>query len=692
MLTFQQIQNGDQVPALAQDSMGFPAVFEYLRRRGIESSELDDLGIQILPAAELMTRARGVQTYDERLAVVFPHFNPQGDYIDWWSARLVDTGIRPAQVSFASLAPAKRGKMFCPPNEPPHAYLVPTLDWKKLQKGDRVYIHESCIKAINGAKCDTWSIGLNGVWGWGSKKHGMALCPELKGLPWKALELQPIIVFDSNAADNWDVQNAIAHLAAKLLEVTGRHAGHLLLPASPDNVHWGFDDFCVHHGTEHAAAWLAGDATPVEIGGVELLKLQLNSEVAVVRSLSRIAEQATGTLMSRASFTDVNYAHYTAVVEERDTERVVSVPKLWLMDPRRTVVEKLTYEPGGERLTESGDLNIWRSMGLEPSRGDVSLWLGLIERNVPQELRGWLLQWFAYPLQNLGAKLTTFVHLFGPPGSGKQAVLAPLMRIYGENSIIIGKDQIGSTFNSVFAYKQFINLDELHGGSAGDAITIANRLKKLVTDDKMVVNTKGQPEYTVPNRAQIVTTANYSDSVRLDDDDRRAAVIRFGERGVGYDKDYWTSYFAWVAGPGAAAVYDYLLGVDLTGFNPQGWAPMTEDKVEVTRATRRVDEQWVNMLYEDPDQVLTPVVRGRALFTTRELAQFCFGDDPGGVTPGKSNSLGIKLHSAGFPKVELKIDGRKDRFWIVRDRQKSWDAAKARAHLAAQAYPGAKKG
>lgn len=685
MLTFQQIKASFPVIQSEIQHMGFPAALKYLRDRGIPEELIDDLGIQILPASEIFSRTRGKVSNDDRLAIVIPHFNIAGDYIDWWSARLVDTGLRPVVHSFANLVPHRRGKMTCPPNESPHGYLPPTLDWRRLSRGDRVYIHESAIKAINGARLGAYSIGLNGVWGWSSKKHGVALVPELRDLPWRALELNPVIVFDSNAEDNWDVQAAISGLAAKLYEITGRKARHTLLPRSPEGEHWGFDDYCVRMGDESARAYLSGEGVEVELDAVAALKIKLNSEVCVVRSLGKIADQETGTLMARAVFTDVNYAHYLAPLDDK----MVSVPRLWLQDPNRASVEELTYEPGQPKLFQD-KLNLWRGMGIDPGAGSVQMWLGLLEKNIPDpELRRWVIQWMAYPIQNLGAKLTTFLHLYGPPGSGKQAILRPLMRTYGSrNAIVIGKEQISSSFNSIYTGKQFINLDELHAGSDNDKVI--NKLKMLTTGEDVVVNTKGIPEYLIPNRANIVSTSNYPDSLKLDDDDRRACVIQFGKRGDRYPDEFWLSYHKWVDEEGgAAAVYAWLLEVDCSDFNPSGIAPVTDAKAEVTRSTRKVDEQWVNDLWDSPDDILPPVLDGRCLFTGSELAQYAYGEDPTGVTPGKKNSLGIKMHTAGFQRVELKIDGQKQRFWIVRKREYQWTVDAARAHLKLFKYPGA---
>lgn len=680
MLTYSEIESS-WIKATSETQLpGINQAYEYLRKRGISPEYAGELGLHIVPAAELRTAARGSTVHDPRLAIVFPH---EGS--EWWSARLVDTGLRKV-TSFADMT-ALKGKMTCPPNEPVHAYLVPTLDWGALQKGDRVYIHESAIKAANGARLGFWSIGLNGVRGWSAQKHGIALVDELRGLPWRALELQPTIVFDSNCDDNWDVQDAAKRLAAKLFELTGRTADLLVTPRAPDGQHQGFDDYAVASGDEVAHAFLNGPGQPIDISERELMVAELNTKVCVVRSLGRVAEQATGTIMSEATFTRVNYATWIYYDED---DRPVSAAKQWMTDPRRTEVESMDYMPGKERICED-KLNTWRGMGVEPESGDVSKWLAVLEMNVPDAaLRKWMIQWMAYPLQNLGAKLNTFIHMYGPPGTGKQAILLPLMKIYGSNSITLSKQNIASDFNSVYSGKQFINVDEMHSENSQGALAITNKIKMLVTDPFLVVNTKGVPEYRTTNCAQLVTTSNYLDSIRLDDDDRRCAVIKFGERGRTHDREFWEAYFAWAeSDAGAAALYHHLLDVDMAGFDPKGWAPMTEDKREVTRATRSVLEQWIEDLRDDPDSCLSPAVKNRALFSPDELAPFAFAEDPNGVTSNKKNALGIKLHSAGFAKVPLKIDGKKLRFWVVRDKDKDWTPEAARRHLKLHGYPGA---
>jgi hypothetical protein len=656
---------------------GLDQVYLYLKKRGINQEDMDALGIQLKPAAQLIATAINKQPNpaDSRVAAVFPHYDVLGRTIDWWSARLIDSGLS-AVKGWQAAVEHKWGKMFCPPNEPPRAYLVPSLDWTKLTRGARVYIHESCIKAINGAALGKWSIGLNGVWGWCSKKHDVALVEELKSLPWKSLELQPVIVFDSNASDNWDVQNAITQLAARLYLVTGRQAVHILLPAGGDG-HWGFDDFRMSVGDKLATQFLDQDGVLVEVDEFQRMRMELNARCCVVSSLSCVADQDTGTLMKHSGFINVNYAHFIADVEDE----AVSVARAWLRWDRRTEVKELRYEPGGEKIRSGEYLNLWKGMGVQAEEGDVRPWLELLERQIPDRgLREWVLKWFAYPLQNLGAKLSSFLHLYGPPGSGKNALLHPLMTIYGSNGIVINKDQIASTFNSVYAFRQFVNLDEIHGGTDMNAMAITNRIKGMVTSPKLLVNRKGEPEYEIDNHVNLVTTSNYSDSLKLDEGDRRACVIRFG--GLD-DAGWWGRYFQWAGAfdspePGAGgALYAFLLGVDLTGFDPAGRAYMTEWKEMVTDATRSPMEKWVRDLWDDPDSVLPPVMRGRKVLTPEQVGAAYYPDDPGKNTPGLRNSLGQRMTDLGFKRMILKVDGATKRVWVLGRDDVSMDEARA---------------
>ena len=640
--------------------MGLNVVYRYLADRGVTIEDIEVRGVTIGMAHDL-----GLIT-DERMCVVFPHYDARGEMLDWWSSRLIDTAPKPPR-GFAALVPVKRMKMYCPPREAPAAYLDPTLDWAAVEEGSVIYIHESVIKSINGAKCGYYSVGLNGVWGWGSKKHEIALISQLRDLPWKAKKLKCVVVFDSNAATNDDVALAIRKFAERMRLICGVEVLHHLLPPGPDGKDWGFDDYCAHHGYEAAAAWLADldAAYPVDLSEVETLKLQLNAEVCVVRSIKRVVEQQTGTMMGKGEFTDMNYADYTALYDDK----VVNVPRVWLAWERRRVVEKLEYSPGEPLIEDGKYLNLWRGMGVDPVGGSVAPWLELLERTVPStELRKWVIQWFAYPLQNLGAKLNTYIHMYGPPGGGKNAILTPLLGIYGDNGIQLGRERIASDFNEVYATKQFINLDELHGGNEKDGLAIGNKIKMLVTAPKLTVNGKGKGEYQVTNHVNLVTSANYADAIKLDEGDRRALVLRVGTHDtVIKDRTYWMPYFRWAESvEGQSALYEYLLQVDCSDFDPRGWAPMTEEKEQVTDATRAPMERWVRELKENAELVLPPALAGARVLAPEQLAfAYLSGDQQATISQSLKNRLGMQMREHGFECVIARTAVGLKRLWVI---------------------------
>ena len=615
-------------------------ILEYLARRGITPSLAQALGLKILNAADLIATARGGPQWaqDTRHAIVFPHRTLQGTVLDWWSARLVGRAL-PAPLrsvaSFADYIDATQtqtatglGKMFCPPNEPPELY-VPQggglPDWHVLPKGSTVYIHESALKAVNGAALGTYSVGLNGVWGFASRKHQLALLPGLKSIPWKALELNPVIVFDADALTNAHVLEAATQLATRLLDITGRTATILPLPACEAlGPKYGFDDL-VHFDSALARQTLATAPQPLELHPIAALKLELSRKCCVISSLSRIADVETGTLMSVGAFCEVNYAHYVADVElPNGNLKEVSVPKLWLRCPRRTVVEALAYEPGLPRMCHSADgtpaLNLWRGWGIAPMAGNIDPWLQLLAGNVKDPaLMDWMLDWLAYPLQNPGKKLNSLMLIFGPSGTGKDLFLRPLHAIYGgHNAVKISNDELRSSFTSLYSQRQFVHADELKRvQTAADVVN--QKIKGLVTSATLTVNKKGDPEYKIRNTVNLAITSNYYDCIKLDEDDRRATVIRWepltpadDRRG---DQPYWVDYVRWADGPGPAAIFYELLTRDLSKFDPAAWALHTSWKSDVIDAARSPTERYVaNLRDADPD--LPPLTDGRQLFTS----------------------------------------------------------------------------
>jgi hypothetical protein len=270
--------------------------------------------------------------------------------------------------------------------------------------------------------------------------------------------------------------------------------------------------------------------------------------------------------------------------------------------------------------------------------------------------------------------------LFGPSGVGKGQFLAPFRRVYGENAVTIANQNIKSDFNSIYSRKQLIHIDELprlRGGADDTGGVVMQKIKLLTTDNKMVVNTKGQPEYTVTNCANLAVTSNYHDCVKLDEDDRRACVIKWepqseyvDHRG---DQPYWIKYVRWMEGDGSAALYQFLLEWDCQGFDPKAWAPATPWKEDVTESSMDPMDLWAKELMADPEGFLPLLGQGRVLWTAKELGMLYWGCSESEVTHGRSKVLTNALKNAGFvmcndgkPLKPQGRDGVQARFWVIR--------------------------
>lgn len=702
MLAFSEISLSFRNERDEKKFPGIEKVWEYLKKRGIDRGLADRAGLHIMQAVELIAAARrsaNVMAVDNRAAVVFPHYKLGGgtEPIEWWSARLVPlAGVETLRVvaSFGDLVERRpMGKMFCPPNEPPRGYIPPetVFAWGGLRNEDRVYIHESCIKALNGAVRGYASVGLNGVWGWCSKKHNIALVEELRDIPWKARKLTPCIVYDSNVRDNEQVQRAEAALAAKLHEITGQTARAFRVPKRENGEDRGFDDFCVEEGDDRVREFLEGDGEEIDIDPRRQMLMELNEKVAVVMELKRVAEVGTGALMTRGEFCDLNYADMVTW----DEDRPVNVPKQWLAWEGRRVVGTLEYAPGEARMVRRGgglpNLNTWAGMGRSPERGDVDPWLELLVNNVAsEELREWITAWCAYPLQHLGAKMNTYLLMFGPSGTGKNLFFRPLHLIYGENAVLVDTDALKSSFTSLYAQRQLVHADELVR-ARGEEDTVSQRIKAMVTQEKITVNRKGQPEYKVDNHINLAITSNYWDCVKLDVDDRRACVVRWGGGDVGVDRrgdqTYWQNYVRWVDGGGAEALYWYLLEKDISGFDPTAWAPATAWKEQVKEASMGPMELWARDLWADPKSVLPLPAVDRAVWTSKELGALYYGKSTQEMSQGESKAIGNVLRNAGFVQANggksvkrTKADVP-ERFWVIQKRDQEWGPQEVNRHL-----------
>ena len=534
-------------------------------------------------------------------------------------------------------------------------YFPPFIDWKDLAADPArpLLVGEGEVKAACGTKHGLPTIGLGGVWCFKSNRERLPLLEQFKQIIWK--ERDVYICYDSDASTNPQVAKATNALARELVQLGARpYITHLPSIDPPNKT--GLDDYIATLGVkdfketvlEMATEWKAAE---------ELFKL--NEEVVYVKDPGLILRLDNLQRMTPRAFVEHAYAP-RIYYEERETQNGTkliehSAAKEWLKWQQRATVRRTTYAPGQPRITTAGELNLWPGWAIEPEKGDVAPWhdfLDYLFEGCPPEHRKWFEQWLAYPLQHPGTKLYSAVVMWSRlHGTGKSTVGYIMRRIYGSNFTEIQDHHIFSNHNEWAENRQFVMADEITGGGSNKK-HIADRLKSMITQKELRLNPKYVPSYAVPDCINYFFTSNHADAFFLEDDDRRFFIHEVTQPPL-QPEDFRNRYLNWLEagqGRGTRALFHYLLTLDLTDFDPQGRAPETAAKREMTENVRGELAAWCHQLLEDPARTLVigDVSLPRTVFTTAELLSIY---DATGATGTSKTQMGRALRNAGLNKV-----------------------------------------
>lgn len=614
----------------------------------------------------------GLPIHPQYAGFKIPYFTLDGK-LDPAFFRFRFTQTKPS-TGFAAVAdePEKPRRYAQPSGTPCGVYLPPLLSdtWREIALEPTVplLVTEGELKAAAGCVHLGPTIGLGGVFNWKSKKQHQDFLPILEDFVWADRLVN--LCFDSDITTNVMVMMAASHLARALAR-RGAKVIWTQLPAGP-NGKQGLDDVMYLEGV---SAVTDAIAQATELGpGIALH--ELNTEVALVKTTGEIVELATGNVYSASAFTDVVYKNRTYVDFDKKTNKEILkfAAKEWVAWQFRNEVPNIDYEPQEETyITKTGAYNSWYPAGwacVPDRKGTIKPWEDLIARmfeGVQPEHVMWVKRWFAYPLRHPGTKLATALLVWGrEQGTGKTMLGETMWHIYGQNYGTVTNLQLGSQFNEWAMNKQFIVGDEI---SIGDKRHTANALKDMITRTQLRINSKNRKSYMVRDCINYYFTSNHEDAIYLEANDRRVFVHYVNTPPL--KPIEYKAYQRWLREEGGAArLFDYLRNeIDLGDFDPQGRAPVTAAKLDMTASGRGDTEDWCVLVKQDPDAVIT---QPYDLFRTIDLLKMY---DPEGKERTKVIGLGKALGAAGVFKVaggnnSARVDGMRTRFWAVRNSEK----------------------
>lgn len=311
------------------------------------------------------------------------------------------------------------------------------------------------------------------------------------------------------------------------------------------------------------------------------------------------------------------YANTKIKMNVGDSIKSVTYADVWHRSAKRRQHLNVDFMPGKPKIFEE-KINQWEGWGAEARPGDITPWNEMLDHVFAGDtaMRHWFEQWLAYPLQYPGTKLTTAVVLWSiKQGVGKSMIGETMCRIYGDHGKIITAVELHSGFNNWMRAAQFILGEE---NSSSDRRADSNKLKVLITSDRVYLNEKYQPAIDTKNCANFMFTSNHADAFYLEDADRRYFVWEIkAER---KPDAFYANFVDWRDNRGGAeALMDHLLKLDLSDFNAKGNAPITEAKEEMIRQGKSDLERWLTDVVEDEISVRT--VFGKEIAHINEVAE-----------------------------------------------------------------------
>lgn len=602
-----------------------------LEKSGIPKDKVLPLGLQVLTAQQTIAymKSQGGVTFDVPTYEI-PYFNSHGVRTGY--SRLKNLDVKKKFGRATKSHKSKQAfKYLQKANTAPHLYIPPVYDWPRNEDDkivvDKLVITEGEKKAIKACLCGIPCVALGGVDSFKSAKRGIFLLEEFDDFDLESTDIE--ICYDSDLNTNEMVRKAMHQLANEIATRNPASIGYVMLDGeSTGNGKLGLDDFLNEYQEGHEKR--AFDKLPRKVDRRQDVMTIFDNELCYLESASKLYNIQGDRYYDSNAALVTDYGPKYKIADPDDTRKKIAAIKVWLEDRGdNTWCEKLVYEPGkSRRYKPEGSkldcINLWKPSAVKPIKGDVDLWLQLVKYvMVTPKNYEWFMQWLAYPLQKPGTKLLQGVFVYSrTQGVGKNFIIEPLLReIYGKQYSLIVSSQLDSDYNGWVKCKQFIFAEEIWMSDKRDRETTMGRLKSQISNEFVVVNEKYRPEESFKNYAQLYMTANQSNALALEADDRRVFVVHAPEQQLA--EDFYEELDAWCKQPDSAGkVLNHLLHeVDISKFNPRANAPFTDDKDEIIEQTRDMVQSYIATLASRPRVIYdnNGVMPEQQLYSTDEV-------------------------------------------------------------------------
>ena len=311
----------------------------------------------------------------------------------------------------------------------------------------------------------------------------------------------------------------------------------------------------------------------------------------------------------------------------------------WL--DRNRSVEQMTWAPGRpmlipDKLISDGGwierpgctvFNLYRPPSITARAGDVTPWLELMRKVFPNEADH-VMFWLAQRVQRPHEKINHALVLAGDPGIGKDTILEPVKQAIGPwNFSEVSPKQVLGRFVG-FLKSVILRVNEARDLGEFDRFAFYDHMKSYIAapPDVLRVDEKNLKEHYIPNLCGVIITTNHkTDGIYLPANDRRHLVAWSVLKSSDFAADYWREIYGWYANGGNEHVADYLMGLDITGFDPKAPPPKTQAFWEIANANRAPEDAELADVLDDlgcPNIVTVDQVANRAALLQPNFAEW----------------------------------------------------------------------
>ncbi|SDD78783.1 putative DNA primase/helicase [Pseudomonas guariconensis] len=271
--------------------------------------------------------------------------------------------------------------------------------------------------------------------------------------------------------------------------------------------------------------------------------------------------------------------------------------KWWLNSQDRRVVDvnNIVFDPAMKK-DPNEYINTFEGLPLEPVRDDAACenlrWLISFLCNHNQVEIEWLTKWLAYPLQHMGAKMDTAVLAHSVmEGSGKSLLFADVLgELYGQYAAVVGQTQLEGSFNAWQSGKLWAVFEEVV--SRDQRYNQVGKIKHLITGKTVRMESKFINGWEESNHMNAVFLSNEILPWPISDSDRRMLVMwpmetlpRERQKAIGSE----------LANGGVAALYGWLLSIDLGEFDQRTRPPETEARQRLVALSRTAWQTFLSL-------------------------------------------------------------------------------------------------